>query len=241
MPQPQYILNRLQIGLILLDAGFRVSSYNAAAAAMLGEDKLRNSLGQPIQAMHSPQASAKIDWLLQQARGDAPPSAASMLINLPEAVLQLRVVELKNERETTGYGLVVYDITGLDMGPHAVEEPVHEEAAAQSLLKLPVSLNGKTRLLDVEQICFLRAEGHYTRVHSAGQSYFCGLSLSQIEARLPHERFFRTHRSYVINLARAYAVDRERDHLVISMEGDPPPNIPVSRGNMAELRKRLGV
>lgn len=241
MPQQQYILNRLHIGLILLDPEFRVCSYNRAAATMLGEDRLCNNLGQPIQSMHSPQASAKIDWLLQQARGDAQPSSASMLINLPDTVLQLRVTELRNDRETTGYALVVYDITELDTGPHMAEDAVHENAAAQPLLKLPVSLNGKTLLLDVEQICFVRAEGHYTRVHSSGQSYFCSLSLSQIEPRLPHERFLRVHRSYIINLARAHAICRDSDHLVISIEGDATHDIPVSRGNMAELRKRLGV
>ena len=241
MPQQQYILNRLHIGLILLDPEFRVCSYNSTAAAMLGEDKLRNSLGRPIQSMHSPQASAKIDWLLQQARGDAQPSAASMLINLPETVLQLRVTELRNDCETTGYGLVVYDITELDTGQHVAEDEAHENATAQPLLKLPVSLNGKTLLLDVEQICFLRAEGHYTRVHSTEQSYFCSLSLSQIESRLPHERFLRVHRSYIINLTRAHAIGRDGDRLAISMEGEATHDIPVSRGNMAELRRRLGV
>jgi len=245
MRDAQYILNRLPIGIVMLDPEHRVVSYSGEAAALFGEDHLKQTLGQPIQSTHPPQSRGKIDWLLHECREGGASGYASMLINMPERVLQLRVVHMADGGGTHGYCLMLYDITHLtSQGAPAQGRPAQEgdnTTPSRDLYKLPVSLQGRIALLDIEEVGFLRADGHYTEVCSGGKHYFCNLSLSQLESRLPKERFVRVHRSYIVNLAHASAVRRNDDQLAISIAGNCDHEIPVSRANVPRLRSLLGV
>ncbi len=239
--QQQYILNRLPIGLVMLDRDCRVLSFSGTAATVFGADHLRDSLGKTIHSIHPEHSHSKIEWLLQQSKHEDAAGYASMLINVPDTILQLRVVQLHDGNGVCGYSLILYDITDLTSHP-AEEEPAHgEEPTARSLFKLPVSMNGRIALLDIAEVAFLRAEGHHTQVCADGKHHFCNLSLSQLESRLPKDRFVRVHRSYIINLAHASAVLRHDEQFAISMAGNTEEKIPVSRVNAPRLRQLLGV
>lgn len=241
MSQKQYILNRLPIGLVMLDRDHRVTSFSGTAAAILGTERLRESLGKTIQSVHPEHSRSKIDWLLQQSDSDGASGYASMLINVPDTVLQLRMIRLQDADGISGYCLMLYDITDLTSQPAKDEPAGGEIPAGRSLFKLPVAMQGRIALLDIGEVAFLRAEGHHTQVCVEGKHYFCNLSLSQLASRLPQDRFVRVHRSYIINLAHASAVLRHDEQFVISMAGKVEEKVPVSRGNVPRLRQLLGV
>lgn len=241
MSQKQYILNRLPIGLVMLDRDHRVVSFSGTAAAILDAQRLRESLGKTIQSVHSEHSRSKIDWLLQQSREEGASGYASMLINVPDRVLQLRMIQLQDAYGISGYCLILYDITDLTSHPVEQEPAGGESSAGRRLFKLPVSMHDRIALLDIGEVAFLRAEGHHTQVCAGGKHYFCSLSLSQLESRLPQDRFVRVHRSYIINLAQASAVLRQDEQFVISMAGNTEEKIPVSRINVPHLRQLLGV
>jgi len=238
--QQGYILNRLPVGAVTLDAESRVVSFNDTAASILGETALREAVGKPIHAVHSPCARAKIEWLLQQAESDEELGAASMIIDMPGRVLQLRMVRLKDGGNGGGYCLIFYDITGLIPAPVEAKPAPCEALPLKPFFKVPVSMKDRVVLLDVDQVAFLQAEGHYSHVHTANKRFFCNLPLSQLELRLP-ERFVRVHRSYIVNIARASGVSNRDNQLVIAIEGEPAHEIPVSRNNAPRLRHLLGV
>lgn len=241
MSQQQYILNKLPIGLVMLDCDCRVLSFSSTAAAVFGAERLSESLGKSIQSLHHEHSHSKIEWLLQQSRNENASSYASMLINVPDMVLQLRIVQLHDANGVSGYCLILYDITDLTLLPPQ-EDPMGAEAhCCRSLLKLPVSMHGRIALLDIDDVVFLRAEGHYTQISADGEHYFCNISLSHLESRLPQDRFLRVHRSYIINLAHASAVLRQDEQFVIIMAGKTEEKVPVSRGNVPRLRQLLGV
>ncbi len=240
MLQHGYILNRLPVGAVTLDAESRVVSYNDTAAAILGETALREAVGRQIHSVHSPSSRAKIELLLREADSDAGAGAASMIIDLPGKVLQLRVVRLKDGRSGGGYCLILYDITGPIPAPMEPKPSRGELPPCQPFFKLPVSMKDRVVLLDIDQVAFLQAEGHYSHVHTATKRFFCNLPLSQLELRLP-ERFVRVHRSYIVNIARASGVCNRDNQLVIATEGEPGHEIPVSRNNVPRLRQLLGV
>ncbi len=241
MSQQQHILNRLPIGLVMLDRDHRVLSFSGTAEAVLGAERLRGSLGKTIQSVHSEHSRSKIDWLLQQSHNEGASGYASMLINVPDTVLQLRMIRLHDADGISGYCLILYDITDLTSHPPNREPAGGGSPAGRSLFKLPVSMHGRIALLDIDEVAFLRAEGHHTQVCADGKHYFCNLSLSQLEPRLPQDRFVRVHRSYIINLAHASAVLRHDEQFVISMAGNTEEKIPVSRANVPHLRQVLGV
>jgi DNA-binding LytR/AlgR family response regulator len=241
MSQQQYILNRLPIGLVMMDCDCRVTSFSETASAILGGERLRENLGKTIQSMHNESSRSKIEWLLQQSRSEKTSGYASMLINVPDMILQLRISQLHDANGISGYCLILYDITELTSSPSQQGQTQEETAAVRKLLKIPVSMHGRIALLDIEDVTSLRAEGHYTQVSSAGVRYFCNMSLSQLESRLPPEQFQRVHRSYIINIAHAIAVVREDEQFVIVMAGNVEGKIPVSRGHLPRLRELLGV
>ena len=56
--------------------------------------------------------------------------------------------------------------------------------------------------LDLETIILIQREERSTVIYTAGGAkYITGDSLSELDERLPDDMFFRTHKSYIVNLA----------------------------------------
>jgi NO-binding membrane sensor protein with MHYT domain len=132
----------------------------------------------------------------------------------------------------------------------AGEEPGAQHAAAGQtqpvprggpLFKLPVQKNKTTLFLDMESVVSVRADAHYTRIHDGNESYFCSLSLSELEARLDPQIFLRVHRSYIVNLRHARSFERRNEQGLIRLAGRAAPSVPVSRRNVPKLRSALGL
>jgi len=87
----------------------------------------------------------------------------------------------------------------------------------------------------------VRADAHYTRIYDGNESYFCSLSLSELEARLDPQMFLRVHRSYIVNLRHARSFERRNDQGLIRLAGRAAPSVPVSRRNVPKLRTALGL
>ena len=115
------------------------------------------------------------------------------------------------------------------------------QTASHRFTKLPVQWNMTTLLLDLDMIVSIRADAHYTRVYDGNQSYFCSLSLSELEARLDPEIFLRVHRSYIVNLNHARSFERRNEQGLIRLAGPAAPSVPVSRRNVPRLRTALGL
>lgn len=50
-----------------------------------------------------------------------------------------------------------------------------------------------------EHILWLEADSNYTEIHTGSESYIYSTVLKKVEAVLPKDRFFRVHRSYIVN------------------------------------------
>jgi DNA-binding LytR/AlgR family response regulator len=79
--------------------------------------------------------------------------------------------------------------------------------AAGELLKVPVSQDGETRLLDAEDVLYLEADGDHCWVHVPGERLASQRSMRELEDALPATVFFRIHRSYLVNLRRVVALE----------------------------------
>ena len=104
--------------------------------------------------------------------------------------------------------------------------------------RIPVHSNGSTILIDPASICAVRADGRYTHLHDGRREYFCNMSITDLESRLDPERFFRVHRSHIVQIARVKSIRRKGDGAVITV-GDAGEAIPVSRSALPKLKARL--
>ena len=137
----------------------------------------------------------------------------------------------------------------LDVEQKRLAEPLEEQL--QSLLqnvqahmrpfRLPVEKHGKIMLLDPNEIVYATLEGRYASVHTTDEQYATSFTLQELESRLSPQMFFRTHRAYIVNLARtAELVPWFKGAIHLIMQDKEKTEVPVSRNVVKELKKRLG-
>ncbi|WGW02368.1 MHYT domain-containing protein [Tropicibacter oceani] len=109
-------------------------------------------------------------------------------------------------------------------------------------LRIPYEAEARTHFIAANEVSAVRAEGHYTVLYSGASKLFCPWSITEAEARIPKDRFIRTHRSYLVNLDHVTSFERKKDNGVCFFEGTAAlPKVPVSRSRLAEVRDRLGM
>jgi len=241
-----YALQNMDVGLVLLDSARRVLALNPAAVRLLG-DRAAGLVGAYLHDLHPPSHRAKVE-LLMAAAGEpaAPASACSMMVALPGRVLVVKATALA-PAAAAGEGSAVTALMLMEAArPSAADaqNPPSQAPASQApepLVKLPVEKGQGIVLLDPADAVYLQADGHYTTVHTADGAFFCGLPLSELEARLDARSFVRTHRGYIVNLRHARAVERQDGRAAFVMAAPGAPRVPVSRNRAEALKKRLAL
>lgn len=241
-----YMLERFDIGLVHIDRELRVVGMNDYARRSLPvEEKL--PFGKLVTAFHPKASRAKLQFLIGQAEcpvNDAPPM--TMIINIPERMLIIKVSKIADERGvTTGYTLVFHDIT--EIISQAPDRKLPRDArvlgatAKRLLRKIPTTRQRRILLVDVPDVSFIRSQGHYTWINTSQGSHFCNLSISDLEGRLDPAVFLRVHRSYIVNLSHVNEILREDGRVSLRMMGPEPVEVPVSRTSTAALLDQLGL
>jgi len=242
-----YLLERFDVGVIHLDRSLRVIGMNDFARRSLPvRDKL--PFDKYVLDFHPDAAKNKVKFLLDQAEcpvNNAPPMA--MMINIPDRMLLIKVSKIGDTHgQTTGYTLVFYDIT--DVVSHESEPPHPARAIGNTntqprrqLRKIPTIKQNRVLLVDVPSVSFVRAEGHYTWIHTNQGSQFCNLNIGDLESRLDPQLFLRVHRSYIVNLSHVDEIVRDDGRMILRMMGSTPAEIPVSRASAPRLLEQLGL
>jgi DNA-binding LytR/AlgR family response regulator len=235
---PLYLLERSDVGVVHLDRGLHVVAMNSFARRALPIDEV-----QPFEKMvlsfHPERSVAKVKFLLDQAECPVSnPPPMTMIINIPERVLLIKVTKVSDVRgETAGYTLIFYDIT--DVVSTDDMEGAKPQAKRQ-LQKIPTVSQNRIVLVDVDDVTSIRAEGHYTWVSTARGANFCNLRISDLADRLDDASFLRIHRSYIANLQFAEQIVRDDGKVGLKLQGDAAV-LPVSRSTVPRLLERLGI
>jgi len=235
---PLYLLERSDVGVVQLDKDLTVVAMNSfARRALPVEDK------QPFEKMvlsfHPERSKPKVKFLLDQAECPVSnPPPMTMIINIPERVLLIKVTKLSNlHGDTAGYTLIFYDITDVvSAEPPAAAKP----QAKRQLMKIPTVSQNRIVLVDADAVIHVRAEGHYTWVRTEQGSSFCNLNISDLADRLDGASFMRIHRSYLANLEFAEQILRDDGRVSLQLRGDSTP-LPVARASVPRLLQHLGI
>lgn len=116
---------------------------------------------------------------------------------------------------------------------------IRHESKTPSQARIFISERGGQRVLSIDTIAFIKADGDYTKLHLAdGRTHLELRSLSNWSAQLPDEQFLRIHQSFLINSTRIERLTRgARWELYIK---DVPHPIPVGRAFRHKLRLHMG-
>lgn len=108
--------------------------------------------------------------------------------------------------------------------------------ALDSAVLLPIEKSGHRFHISAGDIVSVHANAHYTFVFNGSDDLFCPLSISEVDERLGEKRFFRTHRSYIVNLSHIVRIKKAGDAAVAELDSSIRRTVPVSRSRVALLR-----
>lgn len=107
-------------------------------------------------------------------------------------------------------------------------------------VKLPVKQGNKTLLLEPRNIFYIIASGYYAEIYTSSGKYMLRESLSNLEEQLPKNRFFRIHRSTIVNLDEVKEIVHSEYSEVDARMSDNKL-LHISKSNKKEFLEKLGI
>jgi NO-binding membrane sensor protein with MHYT domain len=225
------------LAMIVAVAAFVICGLFLLTALPLGQEPAMAAAGHPGSVPASlPRgiAAAGSGW--------TPPSAA------PAADVALRAVEAQEvvpppapparapaPAAASGGGAATAALTAT-----RVETPT-PAVAAGAPVRLPYELNNTVRFVGLEDVSAIRADGHYTWLKRGESELFCPWAISKVETMVDPQRFVRTHRSHLVNIAHVTGFSRDGDKAFCLLGEDDGSRVPVSRARVADIRRLLGM
>jgi LytTR family transcriptional regulator, CO-responsive transcriptional regulator RcoM len=163
---PLYLLERFEVGIVQLDADRHVVGMNDFARRVLPVDQ-KQPFDRMVLSFHPERSQPKVEFMLDQAAQCpvANPPPMTMIINIPERVLLIKVARLSDvENRAIGYTLVFYDITEVVSPDDGVPPRTGQH---RRLRKIPTVANQRIVLVDADDVLCVHSDGHYTRVVTA--------------------------------------------------------------------------
>ncbi|WP_181700989.1 MHYT domain-containing protein [Chthonobacter albigriseus] len=128
----------------------------------------------------------------------------------------------------------------VDFPPLAQAEAVQPPPAAPSAnVRLPIEKDGISRTLDVARLVAVQAQGHYTQLFDGEHSWFCPLTISEVEAQLDPAVFARIHRSHIVRLLAIASLHKAGDAATVVLATKVAYRVPVARSRKGWLKDRL--
>jgi len=102
--------------------------------------------------------------------------------------------------------------------------------------RLPVKVDGRVLLLELDQIDWIQADGNYVRIKAGAESYSLREGISRLYRKLDAKRFVRIHRSIIVNVQRIRELQpcNSGEYMVVLKDGK---ELSCSRGYRASLRR----
>jgi ABC-2 type transport system ATP-binding protein len=116
-----------------------------------------------------------------------------------------------------------------------------EELRADLPFMIPAKQEGKIDLVDPADILYVVAQDDRAYLQTASDLLPTQFTLTELEKRLSRSGFFRTHRSYLVNLQHVKEViPFTRDSFTLRLKDEAGTQIPLSKSAARELRELLG-
>jgi hypothetical protein len=163
------------------------------------------------------------------------------IINLggKSSLYMVRLTKLYDEESKfSGIVAIFYDMSTLAFS----EIPTKDNGVSTIVKKLPVLLKDKMVFLDVQEIVFVRSVGSSSLLFDIeGDRYYSNLKISELEDTLKSNGFFRSHKSYLINLAYLKEMHCKDGKCKLFLQASRSFFVPISRRNRTKLSKVLSI
>lgn len=148
------------------------------------------------------------------------------------------------------YAVDAFEIQAYDY----ILKPYSEERIVSTLKKIEKpsdkkNINSKITLWKdnkmivkcIVDISYCEANGRETLISIDGIQYSINLSITEFYKKLPQKTFFKSHRSYIINIDKIIEIIPWFNNTFMLKTQDDGINIPVSRNNIVEFKHIMGI
>ncbi len=110
----------------------------------------------------------------------------------------------------------------------------------ETLKRFVIKNNGRVFFVAAEEVDWIESDGNYLLLHTSNKKHIIRETMKNIESKLDPDKFFRIHRSTIVNIERIkeFQVHFNEKHLVILNDGT---ELILSRRYRDKLSKKLGV
>ena len=119
-----------------------------------------------------------------------------------------------------------------------LKEHEHTKEVSQ-INKITVTSDEKMFVISIDDIYYIEAGEKESIIHTKEHSYSSKIKISKWEELLPLWKFYRTHRSYIVNLDKITEVEPWFNGTYILKIQDLKFKVPVSRNNIKEFKEML--
>jgi two-component system, LytTR family, response regulator len=107
--------------------------------------------------------------------------------------------------------------------------------ASERLVRLLCRDRDATKVVHLDDVLFIQADGGYTNVQTDGSYFLINESLIALEGRLP-DQFVRVHRTTIVNVRHVTGLSKGNDFVSFGRNGH---EVAVSRRHLREFRRKL--
>jgi PAS domain S-box-containing protein len=225
------MIESIEPGIVILNNDYSISHINRMFILMFGEFPVDRLFQSDILGFHHEDDRGKVADMLRlagESKRQIPLSFKMISRDGRDRYLLIKLTPLVDrDRTEDKLCATFYDIT-----PFISPE--------RKLLRVPVTCGGEIHLLKPEEIIYLKADNIYSQVHAESGVYHCDLTIGAIAKRLPDDIFFRTHRSYLVNIGKVRKVQRERSECTVQVN-DAELRLPISRDKLQHFLIEIGL
>jgi ABC-2 type transport system ATP-binding protein len=115
-----------------------------------------------------------------------------------------------------------------------------EENKTYKIEKIPAKIDERILLFDPNEIDYIESEQGVSCLYIRWEKFPCMVPLSDLEERIRCFGFFRSHRSYLVNLQRVReVVTWTRNSYSLNLDDKAKSSIPLSKGRLEDLKAIL--
>lgn len=111
----------------------------------------------------------------------------------------------------------------------------------EKINKVTVFLDEKMVVLSLDEIYYIEVAEKESLVYTQNEIYTSKLKISKWEEILPKNKFYRTHRAYIVNLDKIKEVEPWFNGTFVLKIQDLKFKVPVSRNNIKEFKELLSI
>lgn len=119
------------------------------------------------------------------------------------------------------------------------EWPKRKEGSSNE--RITLWRNDKMKVINIEDICYCEVKERDTMVYTTSEEYIANMSISSFYDKLPKERFFRSHRGFVINVDKVVEIIPWFNNTYNVKLRGVEAQIPVSRSNVKAFRRIMRI